>query len=111
MSSIITIDEIQEGMIISDPVMNNFGLTLIPAGTVLKENHKRLLKTWNIRAVTIKDEDNDDELELPEETRIAAEEVLKQKMKWTPRNQIEHNLLQAAIIHVARKMLKTKEED
>jgi hypothetical protein len=46
MIKLVTIDDLKPGDILSGPVMNNFGQIMIPAGAVLKENHIRLLKSW-----------------------------------------------------------------
>lgn len=106
MGNIITIGQIKDGMVTAEPVLNSFGFTLIPAGTVLGDRHKRILKTWNVFTVSIKGDDYEEELEISEELKSIAIERLAKRMKWTPRNVFEINLYQTAILRAAKLSLK-----
>lgn len=110
MGNIITIGQIKDGMVTAEPVLNNFGFTLIPPGTVLSERHKRILKTWNVFTVSIKGDDFEENLEISEELKAIAIERLAKRMKWTPRNAFEINLYQTAIIRAAKISLKKSKE-
>ncbi len=37
MSNIITLEQIQEGMIVAEPILNNFGQVLISPGVILQD--------------------------------------------------------------------------
>ena len=93
MAVIITIEQIKDGMIVSEPVINNFGFTLIPSGTILQEKHKKVLKTWNVYTVSIKTDESEDGTEISEELKALAIERLSKRMKWTPRNNQEINFI------------------
>jgi hypothetical protein len=110
MATIVVIDQIKDGMITAEPVINNFGFTLIPAGTTLLEKHKKILKTWNVLTVSIKSDEQEDDLEISEELKLLASERLNKRMKWSPRNAHEINLYQAAIIRIAGMITKNMKE-
>lgn len=100
-------DEIIDGMILAEPVINKFGQSLLPVGVELRQSHIKLLKTWNISTVTVKDKDDDKEIEINPEQYDLAKEILTAKLKWEPTNNIEHDLLETGIMHIA-KQLNTK---
>lgn len=110
MGIIITVEQIKDGMITAEPVINNFGFTLIPAGTALMEKHKKVLKTWNVFTVSIKTDDVDENEEISEELKALAIERLSKRMKWSPRNNLEINLYHTAIIRAAKLCLKQQKE-
>ncbi len=106
MAVIITVEQIKDGMIVAEPVINNFGFTLVPSGTILNEKHKKVLKTWNVYTVSIKTDDTEDESEISEELKKLAIDRISKRMKWTPRNSQEINLYNTAIIRAAMICLK-----
>ncbi len=102
MSKLVLVDDIVDGMSLLEPIVNQFGQTLLTSGTMLKETHKRILKTWNIRQVNIKSDDSDEEIEISDELRQQITEKILKRMKWEPRNKIENDLLNMAVTHTAR---------
>lgn len=54
MARVISCDEIEQGMILAQPILNKFGQILLPANVELQKKHSQLLKTWGITSVTIK---------------------------------------------------------
>lgn len=111
MAKVIQVEEIEEGMIVLEPVLNHFGQVLIPAGATLKENHKKILKTWNIRAISIKIEEQEEDNSISEELRSIAVGILKERMNWEPRNDYEENLFQIGIIQTAKTVLNKQREE
>lgn len=108
MSRIIGIDDIQDGDILKEPVMNNFGQVLLGSGIVLAERHKRLLKTWNIATVNIKGGNTENEEQISEEILILAKEHFIKRVNWEPRNNNEQELFLMGINHFAKKMQAAK---
>lgn len=102
MPQYILIKEIKDGMILSDSIVNNFGQTLLPAGSVLKESHFRFFRTWNITGIMIKSDVEDEDKELSPELIKIAKARLQKRMNWSPKNNIEQDLFEMAII----KMIK-----
>ena len=106
MANYIQVDMIEEGMIIAEPVTNSFGHTLLAPGSKLNLSHKKLLKTWNVRAVAVKGEEDDNKEEITEEQKTAALEHLKKRLRWRPRNENEKDLLIMGINNKARSLPK-----
>lgn len=97
MGLVITINDLQEGMILAEPVVNNFGQTLLNSGVTVSAQHKRILKTWNIHSVIVKSDDQAESNELSEKIIALATEALKARLEWTPRNPIELDLFNTAV--------------
>jgi hypothetical protein len=96
MARIISIQEVVNGMILSEPVFNLSGQTLLSSGMSLTEKHVKVLKTWNITSLSIQDDNNnDDNLINPEILKLAKEKVAK-RLDWIPRNPIEIDLINTA---------------
>ncbi len=105
MAKVISIDNIEDGMILLEPVMNNYGQTLIGAGATLSAKHKNTFKTWNILTVIIQNDDSEDEeFAISEELMELARIRIKERMKWEPRNQFENELYDIGVYHLARQM-------
>ncbi|MCX6153941.1 MAG: hypothetical protein NT007_07270 [Candidatus Kapabacteria bacterium] len=102
----IPIEEIKDGMILSDSLVNNFGQTLVPAGTVLSDRHSRILKTWNIFTVSIKSDSTEDDFEINDDIRKKAKEKLDLRMNWEPRNAAEEDLYLLGLLYTAKNLLK-----
>ena len=107
MANIITIENIEEGMVLAEPIINKFGQTLLPAGATLKTSHVRLFKTWNVRSLSVKAQTTEVEMEINEEMLELARQRILKKMKWTPRNSIENDLLKMAQFVHARTLNKS----
>lgn len=103
MSDIININEIEEGMILAEPIVNSYGQTLINSGVVLSKNHIRLLKTWNIQTLFIKKDENEEEVEISNEMIINAQKKLAERVIWNPRNEIERDLHKNVVLYFAKK--------
>jgi hypothetical protein len=101
MAIYVLVNEIIDGMILSEPIVNNFGQTLLPFGAILSEKHIRIFRTWNITGVMIKS-DQDDDTELSPELQVLARERLRKRMGWLPRNAIEKNLVDMAVIKLIK---------
>jgi hypothetical protein len=98
MSEIVATKDVKIGMIVSEPVVNSFGQTLISAGVDINEQHMKILKMWNISCVSIKTSDNDELEELTEEMINLGLERLSKRLTWQPRNDNEKDLIDLGII-------------
>ncbi len=85
----ININEIVEGMVTAEPVINSFRQTLIKAGTTLKPSHRNLLKTWNIQIIAIKTNDDEEVTDIGIELQRLCFDRLARRVKWKPRNVYE----------------------
>ncbi len=102
MASYKTIEEIEEGLILAEAVVNNFGQTMIPVGAKLQEKHLRLLKTWNVAGVMVKADGEDDEMEISPQMIETAIKNLESSMKWKCELNIELDLFDSAVKHIAK---------
>ncbi len=95
-------DELTEGMVLAEAVMNNYGQTLLPTGVKLDANHLRVLRTWNIASVAVQVEGENRDFVISEKVRRVAEERLRQRITWLPRNINEQDLFAMGVRHVAQ---------
>lgn len=108
MSNIVPIDEINDGMVVAEPIVNSFGQTLIPSGATLKDSHKKLLKTWNIQTIAIQGDGQEEAVELTEEIKQLALEKLSKRLSWKPANPYEKDIFQLGILCSADTIMKQK---
>ncbi|HOM04998.1 MAG TPA: hypothetical protein PLU67_05820 [Candidatus Kapabacteria bacterium] len=111
MAKVIAVEDIQDGMIIAEPIVNRYGQVLLAAGVVLSQQHSTFLKTWNIRTIKVTAGAEDEETsEISEEMRKQILESIAQRTSWTPRIPIEEDLFKVAVYHLAKKMSHTEKK-
>ena len=98
MADIVATNDVKIGMIVSEPVVNSFGQTLISSGVEINEQQIKLLKMWNISCISIKTSDNDELEELSEEMINLGLERISKRLTWQPRNDNEKDLIDLGII-------------
>ncbi len=104
MLKLISLDEIEPGMILGSPIKNKYGQVLLAAKIALVYNHKNLLKTWGITTLYIVDPDqNTDEKSLANNRSIDAEKILRERLNWAPENVYEQDLYDMAIQSIIEK--------
>ena len=104
----VKIDDLREGMVLAEPVVNKYGQTLIPSGAELSSKHVNLLRTWNIFHVSVKSDNEENVNEISEELRQLAKERLDKKTDWKPRNLSEKNILELAILSIGKQIAGEK---
>lgn len=85
----VSIDKLQEGMVLSGDLLNLNDELLLAAGTVLTGRHLRILKTWGVRTVPIVGADESSEevatRRLHSSTLLAAAEArVQRRLKHVP---------------------------
>lgn len=106
MAEQVTIDNIQDGMVLSEPVLNKHGQVLIGKDIKLENKHIRILKSWNVQFVYIKNnEKKADTDNISKELLKLAVLDLKKIIKWKPSNEYEVSFLNACIKY---KVLESK---
>lgn len=111
MPKFVTVDEVEEGMLLAEPIRNNFGQVMMPVGHQIKAQHMRLLKIWNVNGIVIKmsNEEEENSALSPEEIKKIKEE-LETRMDWTCDFELEIDLFNTAIKHRgSKKSLKGDE--
>jgi hypothetical protein len=108
MSKLIAIDNIEEGMILSEPIKNKFGQVLLGADVTIQKKHIGFFKTWNIEFISIQSDKEEEEEEFTSEDYDSAKTQLYDRMKWNPRNQNEYDLIELGIFHFAKAVQKLR---
>lgn len=103
---------ITEGMVLAEAILNKQGQILLPGGSLLKERHILMLKTWGITGVVIQggdnDSDADSEPEYSEEILALARTRVEQHWAWKPRNALENELYRLAVRRAAELTVRGK---
>jgi 2',3'-cyclic-nucleotide 2'-phosphodiesterase (5'-nucleotidase family) len=68
-------DELEEGMVLAQPLVDSFGRVLLEKGEVLKELYVRKLKAWNIDELFVEDVE-----QKRDETTQLTEQQIKEKI-------------------------------
>lgn len=111
MNRTIPVEMIEDGMILANPVLNQFSQVLIPAGTSLTNFHKNILQRWDIGFVQVTSEEDLLPNEIPQEILMQSQNKLQGKLLWTPELEIENDLFEAASKVIALSSIKAKAED
>ena len=111
MANYIQIDQIEDGMVLAEPIVNSYGQSLLGACTKLSQTHVRLLKTWNIRVVSVKSSDGEDDIQISDEQKVIAEREIIKRMSWMPRNDIEKDLYKMGVLQTASNLSKNSDGD
>ena len=107
MPKIVLTDQIIDGMITHSEVTNRYGQILIGSGALLTEKHKKMLKSWNVESVYIKNEDVEDtEAMISDDIITLAKERIASRILWEPRNKTEEDMIDLAYITTARRIKK-----
>lgn len=110
MAEKISIDKIEEGNVLAEPILNNFGQTILGAGSVLKKKHKLLLKTWNIETVTIITDEKESLIELSDDIKKIAFEKFSQRFTWNPTNNFEKELFNMGVKNLIQNLSQKSKE-
>lgn len=95
MSRLVAIEKLVDGMETIQAVKNKFGQMLIPAKTQITETHKKVLRTWGITSIDIKDESSSPpDLQPTDNQKNEGLELLYQRFSWFPRNANEEDLFE-----------------
>ena len=111
MTRLITIEEIEENMELAHPVKNKLGQVLLGSDMLLKDKHKKILKTWGIEYISIKEKGtNKRKLEYSVKQIQDAKLILDQRFEWDPKNNFERELYEIALNKVLVNNFKPVQE-
>ncbi len=105
MPKVISIDDIQNGMVSAEPIVNRYGQIILAAGTSLTSRHSSMLRAWNVRTVKIVGGDEVADIGVSDEIKQLALDKIKKRLTWSPRLPIEEDLLAISIKHIALSIL------
>lgn len=110
MYKLININDVDEGMELAEPIFNNQGQTLLPAGITLNNNHLKILRSWNVLYIKIVTDGQDsEEINISPELLQYSRERISRIVNWIPNSEIEEELLEVAVIQLAISKLKNME--
>lgn len=111
MTEYINTDQIKEGMVLADDIINQNGYILVTAGTEIKSNHIRVFKTWGIDSVAVSDKSNEDITDISPAARQVCLDIINKMIKWKPKNIMEENLIESAVYRIAEmNIMKNRDE-
>jgi len=101
MAQLVTLEELKDGQELAAPIKNKFGQILLSTNTILLEKHKKLLQMWGVLSVYVKEDNYSDDTIKYDGTKLEeAKETLKKCLIWTPRNQVEKEIVELALYSV-----------
>lgn len=110
MSKIFQISQVEEGMVLAEPILNKLGQVLLGANVTLSKKHLNFFKIWNIDYVSIvSDEEEINDIEFSSDEYELAIAKLARRFSWTPRNILEEELLEIGLYTELDKIRKMKE--
>lgn len=105
MSKLISVDDIQDGMILAEPIQNRFGHVLLGANVKLEAKHQKFLKSCGIQTIYIVDDnDNNSEKVYDNAALEKADAILSERIKWKPKNDYEKELIEVAKQNILEKV-------
>jgi len=109
MGMVLQLNELKEvdpGLILTEPVLNQFGQTLLARGVELQPRHLKVLKTWGCKTVKVKEEGaTEKEAEVSPEILERALARVNWRLKWEPTTHLEKEMFQLAVKRVIQKFL------
>ena len=105
MSKTIHIKELKNGMILASSVMNKYGQVLLKKETEINEINKNILELWGVEYIKVIDEIDNGNDYIDEELYLLAKAKLDAFLLWTPETELEVDLYNTAVKHIARKLL------
>lgn len=106
---IISIDEIEEGMELAEPVFSRTGQVLLNEGASLGERHKKIFKNRGISMVAVRG-DEDEEIAISDDDRTEAKYKYVQRMVDPPTHSLEKEISALAIERLAEVIAREKKE-
>ena len=98
MTKLISITEVEPGMICAAPVKSRHGQILIKPETVLSEKHKKFLLLWGIESITVIGSAEVKSGEANSSGSKTEDELaLESRLGWVPSNPHEKDLFEMAL--------------
>jgi hypothetical protein len=106
MAIITLLENLAEGMVTAEPVLNHLGQLLLGKGVALSARHLTVLKTWGIEKCLVEGGEAEITPEMNETVRKLALEQVKNRLRWEPGNSWEAEIIEIAVRQTARRCLE-----
>ena len=110
MKKVKELSEIENGDVLGEPVINSFGLLLLPVGVPLNDKQIRMLKMWNIKQVTVQLELDNYDSWLSDDLLSYSYRIFAERCLWSPSNENEDDLYNLGVVYEARKVMDSLEK-
>jgi hypothetical protein len=97
MPVVLSLEDLVEGMVTAEPVLNHLGQLLLGQGVTLSTRHLMVLKTWGIEKCLIEGGAETASPEISDVMSTQAWECVQERLYWEPRNIWEQELVQIAV--------------
>ena len=98
MTIAVPLETLEPGMILAEPVFNQFGQLLIPKGAQLSSRHVKVFKTWGIHRITVEGGESVEEIPvIDEEIQNRARDRVNKRLFWQPNNPLEEEIIHLAV--------------
>lgn len=109
----IGLTEVTESMVLAQPVLNQHGQLMLPAGSPITSRHITLLKMWGISSVVIESAEGEaspSELTPPPNVLLNCARRLTRRWPWRPRLEVERLVFQLAVLKLAKAAMQPGRE-
>jgi hypothetical protein len=109
MAIITLLENLAEGLVTAEPVLNHLGQLLLGKGVALSARHLTVLKTWGIEKCLVEGGEPETTPEMNEAVRNLALEQVRNRLCWEPRNSWDSEIIQIAVEQAVRRCLEKGE--
>ncbi len=92
-------------MILASSIINKYGQVLLKKETEINDVNKNVLELWGVQYIKVIDDFENNEDYINDELYLLAKSKLDAQLLWTPETELELDLYNTAIRHIARKFL------
>lgn len=104
MGKSIHINNFKKGMILSSSILNKYGQTLLKKNAKLDDSHKDLFHLWEIKYIYIENDSDNYAETINAEVYQLAKNKLDSILTWKPETDIEIDLYETALKHLANSL-------
>lgn len=98
MAIAVPLEVLEPGMVLAEPVFNQFGQLLIPKGAQLSSRQVNVFKTWGIQKILVEGEESVEELPVINEGILnQARDRVNKRLFWQPNNPLEEEIIHLAV--------------
>lgn len=102
----VSIESLEHGMVLAEPIFNRFGQVLLGKGVLLSDRHLNVLKTWGIEKALIEGGEGNSAPVISEELRIRVQSQVNKRLSWEPTNPLEEEIIFLAVQQAVNRSLE-----
>ena len=102
----LKLDELKPGMILAEPVRNQFGSLLLDKDTSLTKKRIWMLKTWGVDKVSVKGKAKEGYKTTIEETELKTKEAIEKELRAKFEDTTDDPIMETIMKAAARQLQK-----